>query len=421
MVRAFDPAAPASDADTPFATAIGGFEIPSVVVKGDGFKGTMGRLWMADFGVRPPKAPLLAELDRLAIAYPDGAQPPEDEIATFMSNAFSAFRLGSIGIANVVADMPEAGFSGRLGSYEIRDLSSNGIGAYEMAAIDSTGPDGIAVHIGRIAVKDVGFPEMKALMNIEDAEKAGDVQAILAAIPTWGELSYDDVSAKVPGIADFALGKAAFTMSGHIGPIPTRMAIDIRNAAFPVAQLPPQSREPLEGMGYERVDASAKLTLAWDEKSQQMSMVLGASLVDGGELEARADLGGLPRFMFENPQTGFPAAVVSMNLIGGAARFTDASILERGFALAAKGQGADPATLKQQVVGLIPFMLAPLNRPDFVELVSGAAKGLVDGSKKTVHVTVTPKAPVYFIQMAGAAQTDPALLFDMLKISVTAE
>lgn len=419
VVRAFDPSAPTGAADAAYTPVIGRIEVPSVKIKSEEFNGEIGKIAMTDVGVRRPTVPVLKRADEMFLATQGGAEPPEKEMLEFIFGAYGAFRLGSMAVSDLSMTGAQ-GISFKLGSYEIRDLSSKGLGGYELKAFEGTGPEGVAVRLGRIAVKDIGFPDLKALMNVEAAEQAGDVKAMMAAIPTLGEMSYEDIAVKVPGEVEMSLGRAAIAMGGHIGPIPTRLAFAMENLAFPVAQLKPEDRKPFEDLGYDRVDASANISYAWEETTQKANVTGSAELVDGGHLEVKAELGGLPKFVFEDPQNGPAAAMIAMNFIQGSAKFTDASIVERGLKVAAKEQGTDPATMKAQALGMLPFLLAELKRPEFMTMVTDAANAFFNG-KKTLSVTAIPPAPVPLLQLVGTAQADPGAVVDTLKVRVTAE
>ncbi len=419
LVRAFDPAVPAGSADAPYQTLIGKVEMPDIRFVGDGFQGRVGRLAMENIGVRTPTVPVLKRADAMLLASQTGTEPSEQELLELVFGAYGAFSLGSMGAYDIAFDAPEASTSFKLGSYEIRGLSSKGFGGYEVKGLDFTGPEGVAFKVGRVAVSDIGFPDLKALLNIETAQQAGDYKAIMAAIPTLGSIVYEGIDVKVPNIAEFSLAKGLIEMAGHIGPIPTRMQVDVQNFAMVTTLLPPEDRKPFEELGYDRIDASARVAYAWDEATQKINVETSAKLADGGTLEAKADLGGLPKFAFEDPLAG-AIALTGMNFVQASATYTDASLKDRLLTAAAKQQGTDATTLKAQAVGALPFVMAELNRPQFMTMVTEAAKAFLDG-KNTLSATGAPPAPVPLALLMSTVETDPGAILDKLAVTVTAQ
>ena len=187
---------------------------------------------------------------------------------------------------------------------------------------------------------------------------------------------------------------------------------------MPVSQLDKRPRDMLNALGFNDIEFSYDLKAAWQEATNLLSLQSGANLRDGGNLDINLAIGGLPRSLFENPQTA-QSAVAFATLDKADVKFEDGSLVDKGLTLAGAMQGVNADTMKAQVVGMLPTMLKMLEKPAFVDQVTAAVKNFLD-KKGTITATATPPAPVLILQLLGAAAGAPGAVVDLLNIKIEA-
>jgi hypothetical protein len=149
-----------------------------------------------------------------------------------------------------------------------------------------------------------------------------------------------------------------------------------------------------------------------------LSLQSGAALKDGGKLDINMAIGGVPRSLFENPQSA-QSAVAFTTIDRADIRYEDRTLVDKGLNFAGAMQGVNADTMKAQVVGMLPAMLQVLQKPAFVDEVTAAVKNFLD-KKGTITATAAPAAPVLILQLMGAAAGAPGAVVDLLNIKVEA-
>ena len=312
-------------------------------------------------------------------------------------------------------------YSGTLAAVGIAGLSSDGIESIHYRGLEVGDPEGNAeIRLGDFTISDLGFPSLAAIAAFEEAQEAGDVETIMRAIPTLGGILVSDLLVDVPNIAEISLARANLTMAEHIGPIPTRLATLVEDLRMPTWMIDEEeARQAIEGLGYDEIAASHELDLAWQEPSETIALTSSTTLEEGGTLDLGATLGGIPRGALENPMSlMFVAFGITLN--EALVTFQDASVTERALTMFAEQQGTDVQTMRAQAVGILPFIVAALQRPDFLTMVTAAAGTFLE-NPGSLRIDMRPDEPVPLMQLMEASQSDPGLLVDLLNVEVTAE
>ncbi len=415
LVRNFAPEiAPQENAD--YKTAIKKATIAKIAVTFEKGNVNIDSMAWDDIGVRPTPVPLLATLDNFMPKMMSKQKPEPQDIVDLVRSTYGAFKLGYSEVKGVSFDID--GVAGKLDSAVLKDLSSDGLGAHVFSGFAIKKQGEFDVSFGRINLAGVKFPALKALINLEAAKKRNDITAMLKAMPILGELSADDVKAEIAGKGTFSFDHAGYTMSGHIGPIPTNIETKLTNLVLPVSMLDRSARGPLTKMGYKTIKLSYNDGLKWNEADKALNIFTNLDMVDGGSYQFSATLGGLPKMLFETPAAA-PGLLIGATLKNASFKFTDASIIDRGFGYVAKQQRTDVETLKKQVVDLIPLGLAKLKNPDFSKSVSDAVRTLLE-NKGSISASIAPETPVPLIELYTTYSTAPQTLVDRLKLKVEA-
>jgi hypothetical protein len=419
FVQNFAPGTKAVGDNEPFKSAIGDMTLNNFVMTANGGSFSMDHLSMSDVGVRPPRVDVLNEADILfQQASLNGGEPDEKRLIELVAGIYGAIRLGNFEMAGLKFASPEAG-QGKMDLYQINDLSANGLGKFALKGINFVGLEGEYFNLDLFSLANIKFPPLQALLNLEQAQRDNNIIAIMKAIPTLGSYKTNGLEVRVPREGNFSVAESSVDMSGFIGPVPTKVDIRIKDAKMPVKQFDREPREIFTAMGFSDVQFSYGISAIWDEATKVFSINTKANLKDGGALDVDVAVGGIPRSVFENPLTAQPAialmTVNSANLV-----FDDQSIVDKGMAFAAAKQGVDPATLKAQAVGMLPFVLQILDKPQFVAELSAAVQKFLE-TKGKISASATPASPISVMQLIAVGSSAPGAIIDLLNVKVAAE
>ena len=419
FLDAFRPGTIAASDNEPFETFLGNmvFEGMEAVSKEVTF--TMGKFTTKDIGIRAPKIDLLDEFDRLYLeAQAGGGEPDQKKLIELIANIYGTLRLGLYKMQDLKVDVPGQG-KGNMALLKIAGLDANGLEEFLLKGVNYNAGAENNFNMDEFSYGDMTFPPLEALLNLEAAQKANDIVAIMKAIPTLGYFTIKGISGYLPDQGKVSFEEYSTKMANFIGPIPTNLEIIIANAKIPVDALDAEQRAPLQAMGFSEVEASINLNAEWDEATNVLSLQSGVGLTDGGVLDANIAIGSIPRSVFENPLSA-QDLVAFATLDKADITFDDQSIVEKGMAFFGAAQGLDAETMKAQALGILPIVLQQLDKPEFVNELVAALKTLLE-TKGKITATATPPAPVLILQLMGAGASAPGAVIDLLNVSVSAQ
>jgi len=424
FLDSFTPGNVAAGDDGPFKSFLGEMSLDAVRVKTGTSEFLLDGMNVTNFGVRAPNIDLFGEMDRLYllsktdVGLSGDNGPDARKIAELVGGIYSALRLGAIELRGMSFNVPEGG-NGKMALYRIANLSTAGLGEFIVEGVNFMGNRGEFINLDRFSLADIKFPSLKSLINLEKAGKSGDIAAILEAIPTLSNIAAKGLEILIPGETEFSLSEYEIDMSQHIGPIPTKVEITVKDAIVPVIQLEKAPREVFGAMGFTELEFSYDLSAEWNETTNVLSSQTRVDLKDGGELDVDIDVGGIVREVFEKPQTIQSAlAFATINRVQ--VNFVDDTLIDKGLAFVGATRGVSADTMKAQAIGMLPIILQVLERPAFVDKITQAVKIFLD-SKGKITATATPAAPVLILQLMGAGATVPGAVIDMLNIEVNAQ
>ncbi len=413
--------APAETATGEYKTAIGEIELGAlnISVPSENVEVNIGSFVFENMGVRTPDRNFIAELETLALMERSGEEVDmsEEEIVALVASIYGAFSIGKFEIAEVDVSGPEIK-TAQLGSYGMTELSSVGLGSFYMQGIDVVLTNGDVFKYGKSTIENVGFPDLSALIALEKNVEAQNIEEVLKGIPTIGRIENSGIDFQISEEdLEFSLGKSVLEMSDHIGPVPTRIAVDVDNLKAPVDKMDDEPRQVFEQMGYSTIDASYDMQLSWDEATQDLNVMLDAALTDGGRLKGDAKLGSIPRLVFEKPDQTAIFSLFATTLKNINVEFEDQSIVERGLGFAAAANGTDVETIKAQAFALAPVVLGQVGAAELAADVTAAMRGVIENGSKLV-ASAAPVTPLPLVSLGSLAQSDPAALIQSLNVTV---
>jgi len=310
-------------------------------------------------------------------ARPDGeaatatAAPPPVNV-TIASMSAEGFDRGISGPASVT-DMKQtvAGAFGcsiariDLKTFDVRDLSERVLGGapFEMAMLDKVRIDGFAMD--RL---DCSLP---------------DGEAFAMERLSLGDLRF----------AGGALSSGRFSLAGLKVPLET-LEVDPGNS--------------LLALDLEAITVSAGLAFQLDPATLRLEVSdVSVAIAELGRVELAASL--------DDVVPGLEGAGLA-KLVRGRIDYTDASLAGRMLEKVAAQHGVDVDTVRQGLIDDAPQQLAAMGLP--AELAGAVVAFLRD--PRSLHIELAPPAPVALSVLEGADQVDPADLYDLLGISVTA-
>lgn len=387
--------------------------VVDVVVKGKDFEATVASLTAEDLGVTDT-APLRV-LPMLDAAVLDQS-PDEMEILTAALEAYAAFYFGKMEINGVKVTAPDV--NGTLARTTLRDLSSKGIGEFAMDGLAGEVAGQGKLKLDRVALADLEFPSLMALMEIGMAEGEPTVAQSLAARPLLGLFEIIGFNLDAPSLGGVInVDEYRQTERGHINRIPTDIGLSMRGIRFPVSLIEDQdARSVFDAMKVTDVVIDQNLKVTWNEATGDLVMEdLSVTLKDGGSFKMSFALGGVSRALFETPemaQIALAGATVKSAMI----RSSDAKIVRAMLEKQAKDANLSADTLAMGLADTAANDMGPLAATRFgKELVEALRVFLMD--PKEIVIEIAPEKPVPVTQLIGM-MASPNAIPDLLNATV---
>lgn len=367
--------------------------------------------------MRQPKRNIGEVIDTL-IAKPD---MPEEEMGRLVSENLAGL-LGFVGVGSMrLSDLdvtaPEIERF-HLGDFHIIDMSSDGIGEIGINDLDAAAQDKSSVGAERLAIGDIRFGDLDYLANaLRAAETGADVDP-LPLVPTFGFAEAIDLDVVQAGTRLGAVDRARLDLGAYIGPVPTKIATDIRGLDLDLSQVSDRrAREMLRDLGYERLVADYGFTLAWREADESLKVDgFRLAIKDLATLTMDATLIGLTRQAIEAPENLEPA-LAALQFTQGKLAIEDQSIVERAVGMQAKKMNVEPDKFRQQIAGALPLFLMALRNPGFQAKLAPALQAFIK-TPGTMTITANPATPVPVMQLIDTAETAPQKLPDLLQVEI---
>jgi hypothetical protein len=363
------------------------------------------------------------------------AGPDPKAAAAILADLFDAMELGGMEMSGfegkaadkdgkpVAISLARMGFSGfgggapRLGEMVYEGLKVSG--------------DDARVALGGLAIRGLDLSNsLKTAMAVANGDAAAG-QNPRAAIPTLDQFVINgvdiDVAAKDgKGNAEngartkLQLGKFEFKGANYILGIPTKIGLALEKLAFDLGANPsdPQLKE-LASHGLKRIDASARVSAAWDEPKQELTLDDASFEGDRlGAIKLSLVAGNVGKELFSGNAAMAQAAALGAVLKKLDLAATDTGMLGLVLAMDAKQKGKTVDQARSEYVSAaaigIPAMLG--NHPSAKAL--GAAVSKFLAQPKNLKISVASKEGVGAADVA--IMQSPADLLSKIELKAVA-
>ena len=345
---------------------------------------------------------------------------PEAESARFSMDIMRSISIGSYALEGFTIAAPDLD-SGAIGRVLVSQVSSDGIGEISIDGLAFQAKGG-AFQLGRFAIGKVGFPDYADVVRALEASKTPGVEIDpMSLVPTIGHFGIDGLVVDVPDKGRLQLGAFAIDLGGFIRAMPTVATVALRHLIIPAGFADTaEERQLFKRLGYERLDMSGDIAMAWDEKSQDLKIeTVAAAVADAGVMTAQASFGGIPRVVFERPdQAQVALATATVKSFSVAA--TNGSLIDRVLRMVAEDKGKSLEAYRTELIDRMVKQLEVLpdvaQRRRFQEAVTTFLK-----VPKAIRVTAKIAAPVPATQLVGIGVTAPQQIPGLLKLDAEAE
>lgn len=221
-----------------------------------------------------------------------------------------------------------------------------------------------------------------------------------------------------------ALGTFDARMGGFVGMVPTKIDYSLNGFRMPVpANSKDQGLQTLRELGIDVIDLSMKIKGTWDEaKTRFVVDDVNADLGKMAKVGLKAEIGNIPRPLFESPMTAW-----TYTLLGANAQSLSFAVENRGgidklIAKTAKDQKKSADQFKMELSAIAPAMIGMYmgGHPDGPALADAVTKFV--RTPGTLNITLRAKAPGGLTAMElMAAGENPGALLQKIKIDAEAK
>ncbi|MCX5515284.1 hypothetical protein C3941_22385 [Kaistia algarum] len=371
---------------------------------------------------QPPRSfPAALVLDEL-IANPNMEEEKVQKlILDNLPSLFNAFGFGALRLTDLDVVAPEIDRF-HLGDFHINDLSSEGLGEIGIGDLDVSVQDKGSFGAERLAIGGFRFPSMDKIIAAIQADEAGSEVDPLPLIPTLGYGEAINLDLVQAGKKLGAVDRARFDLTDYIGPVPTKLALDLRGLDLDLSLVDdPKARKMLEGLGYDRLQADYGFKVNWREADQSLNLEdFKLAIKDVGSITADVALTGLTRATIENPMAA-ETALTSLLFSRGKVVVKDSSVVDRAIAMEAKKKNQTPEKFRDDIAGAVPLsLMLVLKNPTFQQKLAPALQAFIR-TPGTMTLTAAPATPVPVLAILAAAENDPRSLPNLISLDVKSE
>ncbi|TDR93601.1 hypothetical protein [Enterovirga rhinocerotis] len=423
----------------------GAFSIDDVVIDDSkGIKTRVGRMTGSGLSAKPTRVGWLGTMEIFAAAEASKAKPKSDAARAALEATGDLFESFSMGDAeatdiSIEARIPDDDmeFEGRIRRFAYAAPKDGRGGEFSAEGLDFGNKDG-RVKYDRIAFggldmrpaieafKEIGTrpdqtPSVATLRNLMTMMSSVRLEGLDVDIPA--QEPSPNLRAENAERIRVGLGRFEITAEKPVNGIPTDIKFAIRDLSSPIPPNPTNDGiATVAQLGYDRVDGSFGLSLAWDEAKQEIAIrELTVDGKDMGSASIRAMLGNVVRDVFD-PDT----AVAQVALMSATAKSVEIAVDNRGLferflAMQAKRQKRSVEDIRREygttaAIG-IPVILG--SSPGAKALAQSISKFIAKPGK--LRITAKARGDAGFGIADFASNPSPAGVLEAIDITASAE
>ncbi|MBO6754706.1 MAG: hypothetical protein JJ902_00115 [Roseibium sp.] len=363
-----------------------------------------------------------------------GDEPQPDELIIAGLQLYRSLGAGDARVNDLLVSLPDPDAPDKtirvsVSEISVSDVSSEGIGAVQIAGVSApTLPGGGSIKLDRAGFSGItfaDFPPMRDMITalIDDPDQASEdplaIARVFAPYALSAEISGLDVS--VPDEGRVALDGYMLDLGTAVPPIPTRILSKTDRLVLPVdAADDPDIEALLEGLGLNEIVWSDETRFFWDESTLDLTLERLMISVEGlGTVEASFRFSNVPKALFEDPEGQGQIALATAKFVDAEFRYIDSGLARNGLAFAANDAGVPESVMSAALAEQAAEAVGFFNNPAFSAMVRDAATSFLD-NPNTLTVSVRPVNSVPLTQILGSLAA-PQVIPDLLNIQVGAD
>lgn len=358
-------------------------------------------------------------------ADPNFADKSPKEMVVFLRGLFGAFEIGNFEATGL--KFAEAGKSpGTVGLMRFENFAGTRIGEVrlgDLAFTDDT--DGTAIKLGSFAVRGIDVVELDALLDKVAQDQSTDTLPLEQyPKPRITGIALADLDATLPGKGKFTIGGITLDTPDWVGFSPITVKGRVEGLSLPVDAIEDEmSRAQFKALGLDTLTVNSAIDLAWQASEETLAVGPITLDIDGvGKTVIEGGLGGVPRSVFENPETA-EQAIATLDFRGLTLSLQDGGSFAKILDMAAEQQGTTRAKLARQTAQQVQGgMIAFLGMDEAAAKVGAALKAFITDPKslKIVIAAAEPVPAIAFMRVSQGDDEALGLIKKSLKIDASA-
>jgi len=356
-----------------------------------------------------------------------GSEVDDTQFERMYLETLRSFSLARAGLRGISFDVEQDGsqIDLNLSEFLLSDLGSEGLGEFSMTDFEFGVENVLDMNFEKVFLKDVDFPSVSWMRQVIDSpEILEDVDPLLlgrAFMPTALTAGLGKLSLQFAGTDDEMVLDGFFTkLQSAVPPILTLIEMTIDNFELSTNLIDdPDADAVLGGLGIEKIVFNQDIHIDWDESTGDVTIDrLVVDLGRFGKASGRMQIGGVPRFVLENPENP-EALMVTANLKSLELDFENAGVVEATVAMWARNDGTSENEAKTAILLQLLEALTPFASKEFLSEVEAELSDFLE-NPKSFHVTLKPANPLPVAQIAAGFMTSPQTLPQLLGLTIEA-
>lgn len=396
---------------------------------------SIGKITGKDFASRALKTPLADMVGQIGELAGDDAKPEQmQSLAALYADLFRSLSIGAFEIRDLAF---QGANDGKPVKVKMARAAMTGFGAGKLGEIAYDGldldSDEAKLKLAALSLRGFDFRPLLALADLYAAKGEAEVTAADPRdfTPTLDHAGFTglDVDAAAndgqPGNAvhgtrnRFQVGGLNIDASGYIGGVPSAATATLDHAVVDLSEMKNEpDLQDFFALGYDKVDASAKLDMGWNEAAGELSIkTLSLALPGMGGLSASVTLGNVSKDIFASNTSLMTAAALGALLKKVEIGVVNEGILDKALIMEAAKEKQTPEAFRTMIVaGASVGITSALGDSPASRAIANAVAKFIAAPKNLKLLATSAKG-------LGAADLglldDPAALLEKIDVKAT--